>query len=241
MALYVCHRCIEEKDSPSPTGTMGSYGDQPPSPLEPIRRVGALLGSVLGGLLGLLSGNPVLVLLGASVGSYIATASQDRQTADGAQQGVCDICETVAVLKRCAMCGEWVCPICREVIMAQEEREGRRVYRHYEMAEIDDEPGALALAPWYLSDQLDSASTAGYRLSEEAFEVDEESGELIPVPETESDESPSIHNSPPTDEWDFDAASVSPAFDDWGGSDAWSSMDSDDGNREAGSADSEGG
>jgi len=242
MALYVCHRCVEEEPASSQMNALNVHGGQTPFLQGPVARVRALVGSFLGGLLGLLSGNPVLVLLGAAVGSSIAAASASTSPPDdGVQQGVCEICGTVAGLERCAKCGEWVCPSCRELIMAEEEREGRRVYRHYEKAEVDDEPGALALAPWYVSDEPDTASSAGYRLGKEAYEIDEESGQLIPVAEEDSDDSTAVHGLSPTDEWDFDTASVSPAVDDWGGSDAWSSMDSDDGNWEAGSADSEGG
>ena|GEM_PF-3232835 len=243
MALYVCHRCVEEEPASSQMNALNVHGGQTPFLQGPLARVRALVGSVLGGLLGLLSGNPVLVLLGAAVGSSIATASSATasQPAGGVHQGVCESCGAVAELERCAKCGERVCSSCRELVMAEEEREGRRVYRHYEKADEDDEPGALALAPWYVSDEPDTASSAGYRLGEEAYEIDEESGQLIPVAEEDSDESTEVHGLSPTDEWDFDSASVSPATTDWESSDAWSSMDQDIDGWETDSADSEGG
>jgi len=241
MALYVCHRCVEEEPASSRMNAMNDHGGQAPFLQGSLAKVRALVGSVLGGLLGLLSGNPVLVLLGAAVGSSIAATSATGKPADDTQHGACAVCGTVAALERCAKCGEWVCPSCRELVMAEEEREGRRVYRHYEKAQEDDEAGALALAPWYVSDEPDTASSAGYRLGEEAYEIDEETGQLIPVAEEDPDESTEVHGLSPTDEWDFDSASVSPATTDWESSDAWSSMDQDIDGWETGSADSEGG
>ena len=125
--------------------------------------------------------------------------------------------------------------------MAEEERSGKHTYRHYEKADTDDEAGSHALAPWYVSDEPDSPSPGGYHLSEEAFVIDEDTGELIPVPEEDPDDSLPNHDLSPTDEWDFDSASVSPATTDWESSDAWSSMDQDVDSWEVDSADSEGG
>ena len=248
MSLYLCSDCFEKAEQgrvPSrrevhlPAHADGFAG-------RIARPSQAALGALLGGLIGVLAGIPVAVLVGVTAGA-LATglrsqdADPEKHDSDIAWD-TCIRCGSSGDIEICGGCGRPVCASHRQLIMGQEKHEGRTVYRHYIPEEKPDEDASFSLFQTLISGQSGPESPkTGYRLGDELYEIDEKSGELIPVPETESDESPSIHNSPPTDEWDFDTASVSPAVDDWGGSDAWSSMDSDDGNWEAGSADSEGG
>ena len=247
MALFVCRECLGKGSQLGGEGINGLQSSEVsgPAPDQPLLlRVGSLVGAVLGGIVGMLSGQPVVVVLAAAlVGSEIGSPSSRKALlrAQTSSEDVCEICGVVARLERCVICGEWVCPSCRGLIMAEEERSGKHTYRHYEKADTDDEAGSHALAPWYVSDEPDSPSPGGYHLSEEAFVIDEDTGELIPVPEEDPDDSLPNHDLSPTDEWDFDSASVSPATADWESSDGWSSMTQDVDSWETDSADSEGG
>jgi len=230
MHLYICKQCLERSHEDDPVNTTnGDFtGTAIGQVLPRIRRFGMLLGGLLGGLLGLLSGNPVIILLGATAGSYLGSMTQTGaggHEIKSAEVETCEACGEISELVTCPICKRSVCSSCRDLIMAEDERDGKRIYRHYEKEEETDEEGLHSLAPWNLSDLPSEKTPSGYQLGDEEFTLDEETGELIPIPE--GDQQDLSSNQTPADQWDFDSASVSPPTGDWGSSDSWDSSDCD--------------
>ena len=184
----------------------------------------------------MLSGQPVVVGAGAAVGcelgARIVGAVQDMANSRLPEAAVdqCQLCTVLEALEPCIVCSRRVCSSCREVVMAEQERNGEHIYRHYEKRDDSDEAGSHCLAPWNVLPSDDEDNSAGYRLSDEAYLLDEETGELVPVTSSVDDESAEAGDIP-SDDWNFSGASVSPTPDEWGDFASWESSDWDAGSQ----------
>jgi len=223
MVLYLCSDCLGSA-GPQSAGTDTQI---PLSGVPPFsRRVSslrALLSGLLGGLIGMLAGNPVAVLVGATLG-VVASAVNPRDPdvehyASGLTRGTCAACGSAEGLEACSNCGRLVCPLHRRLVMGQEEHEGRTLYRHY-VPEQDDEDASFSLFQPMVSGQADAEPPrAGYRLGDDLYELDEISGELIPVDSLIG--SSEEVGSDPTQGWGCENASSYAGEIDWAGADSW--------------------
>ena len=228
MALYICKDCLEKEGAVSqPLGHAPSWPHLSISRVSPLR---ACLLGLLGSVIGLLIGNPVAVLVGTA-SATLASGLVPHSTRDGSpssDHGACHVCGSLLDVETCSYCGRPACPSHRRLVMAEEECNGERRYRHYERSDDLDEAGSHCLAPWNVSLSDDEEAKPGYRLSDEAYLLDEETGELVAVSPSAAGESAEA-DVMPSDSWDFEGASVSPTPDEWGDFASWESSNWDAG------------
>jgi hypothetical protein len=120
--------------------------------------------------------------------------------------------------------------------MGQEERDGRTVYRHYVPDETAEADASFALMPPMAGDEsaVESAQTS-YRLGDELFVLDEETGELIPLADDPQSPEGECH---PSNAGGAEGVAESG---EWGDASASSSPDWESGSWESADASEEGG
>lgn len=193
MSVYLCNRCLPQEDSGFPLSPTGSTGHRNDGGVwSAFRRcvpLGAAIGALVGGLLGVLIGNPVAMLVGgsagASLGSLRCNEGASADTSAFGRGDLCELCREPGDLETCSECGRQVCWNCRCLIMAEEERDGRSVYRHYVRQEDDLNTEWPYWRPRSARPESDEAQPehGSYELGEELFVLDED-GNLVSLDET---------------------------------------------------------
>ena len=111
--------------------------------------------------------------------------------------------------------------------MSQEEHEGRDVYRHYIAEEQADEDASLSLMPpWPSGEEGTSAPHQAYRLGDEIYALDEETGELVPLPDDHGPDGDALDPS-------GDASGNSAESYEWGDASDWGPADWESGSWDA--------
>jgi len=111
--------------------------------------------------------------------------------------------------------------------MAEEDHAGRQAYRHYVREEQADEDASLSLMPpWPSDEQSFSGPHQAYRLGDEVYVIDEETGELVPLSDGHGQDSEAL--SPGGHESGNSADSY-----EWGDASDWSSADWESGSWDA--------
>jgi len=190
MALYLCTDCLEaaDREPASVSRRAGLPFSGVPYPARRVDPLRALFGSLLGGVIGVLAGNPVAVLVGATAGALAAglrsqDADPEKHASDTAWD-TCIRCGSSGDIEICGGCGRPVCASHRQLIMGQEEHAGRTLYRHYIPEEKPDEDASFSLYQTLISGQSGPESPkTSYRLGDEVYEINEETGELVPLTE----------------------------------------------------------
>jgi len=238
MSLHLCVDCLDRGDRALLVASDAAASPHPNAAWGRVASLRAYLVGFLGGLIRLLTGNPVVVLVGASAGilaSGVSTSTRRSGEAMTQALATCDRCGKPGELEVCELCHRGLCRQCRRLVLAQEEQDGRTVYRHYERADEDAAAdGSFSLMPPMAGDEPAAGLTqAAYRLGDELFVLDEETGELIPLADDAQQPEGETH---PSDAGGSEAASQ---LDGWGEANASSSPDWESGSWDSAEADGE--
>jgi len=246
MALFLCNECLESRRSG--VGDTGLEDGVPEAGARSsnrwVRSLRVALGSLIGGVIGALSGNPVAIVASAALGTLASGLDSTPGPANrdpSAPSGTCALCGAPGELEACGNCGRAVCASCRQLVVNQEERSGRTVYRHYVRADPADQDASLSLMPSLAGDEPTAGSVqTAYRLGDQLYVLDELAGELIPLDEAPADESNETAGGA-----EIGAGWSEDASDGWTGGSHWSAADWESGDWESadwpGSSDETGG
>jgi len=241
MSLYLCSDCLEKTEQ---GGVPSRQEVQLPAHVSGFagriaRPLQAAFGALLGGMIGVLAGIPVAVLVGATAGALAAglrsqDANPEKHASDTAWD-TCIRCGSSGDIEICGGCGRPVCASHRQLIMGQEEHAGRTVYRHYIPEEKPDEDASFSLFQTLISGQSGPESPqTTYRLGDELYEINEETGELVPL--TEDAQTAEAAEAAGTD-----GGGSSQDLDGWGDPSIWDPADWESGSWESEDTSEEGG
>ena len=234
MALYLCDECaahlhLHSGESPQRADSGQDVGGLPHRLISPLR---ACVGALAGALIGFLSGNPVAIAVGAAagaLGSNLRLPDSGTVLESGSSgSDACAICGSREELEVCGKCGRTACPSHRRLIMSEEERDGLHVYRHYiPDREIDEDIAFLPLQPSIADSQEEELTQTTYRLGEDLYVIDEETGELTPLDGEADDLNPEGDDACTTRDH---VTSSQSSPDEWGEFSAWSPPNWESGN-----------
>ena len=111
--------------------------------------------------------------------------------------------------------------------MAEEDHAGRHAYRHYVREEQADEDASLSLMPpWPSDEQSFSGPHQAYRLGDDLYALDEETGELVPLSDDHGQDGDGLDSSV------GESVNLAESYE-WGDASHWSPADWESGSWDA--------
>lgn len=111
--IWICRECA--KNEKEERGKVSPHQDEQSKSAFPTH-------SILGGAVGALTGNPVLIAIGAGAGGLIDF--KDEIASKFSLSSYCEICGEESKLEGCAICGKEICQSCRFLLADRQEEDG---------------------------------------------------------------------------------------------------------------------